>query len=96
MKASDFTEDAFEAWRELPITRLFMDALEAQCGAAKEQWVNAAWNAERANPAEREAMIIELNRTKVRIDAYRAMAESTLANLLAANGLQQPTEEGQQ
>jgi len=94
MSAPEYTEDDFAAWMETPMTRLVIAGLEAMATEQQTNWQAGAWSAEYLNAEDRERQLIALNRAKVRADTYREMANITLADVLAANGLE-TAQEGQ-
>jgi hypothetical protein len=64
------TEDDFLTWREHPVTKWVFDAIERGVEAQKSAWIDASWEAGKADPE----MLIEL---RTRADAYRALNETT-------------------
>lgn len=94
MKPPEYTPEDFEAWAEQPMTRLVIAGLEAMAVQQQTNWQAGAWSAEYLTPEGREQQLIALNRAKVRAETYREMANITLADVLAANGLE-PAQEGQ-
>lgn len=94
MSAAAFTQDDFDAWKELAMTRLVISAAENIATLAEEHWKAGAYSSEYLTSDERERQLIALNRVKARNDGMRALAEITLEDVLAANGLE-PAQEGQ-
>lgn len=47
MKTLPFDEADFEQWRDSPITRALFEALKRMASAAKNEWLDATWTAEK-------------------------------------------------
>lgn len=88
------TPEDWEAWRDHPITQLVMNGFERAGEQAKAAWQEAAWNVKYLTPEGREAQLIELARVKSQIETYDEIRGASLADVLAANGLEQ-AQEGQ-
>lgn len=88
MKASDFTEDGFEAWRELPMTKLVMAGFEAAAQASRQAWTEAAWANTYLTAEERERQLLALNRVQSQVASYREIAGISLADILKMNGME--------
>lgn len=69
------TEEEFEAWHDLPITRFVMDVYAAMAEMQKQAWLDMSWDGGHANS---EALI----EFRTRADAYRSMSECELGDLV--------------
>lgn len=63
------TREEFEAWTESPATRWVFEAVKKAAQLQKEHWLSESWDGEVADQRE-------LDRCKVRADAYLALVET--------------------
>jgi hypothetical protein len=90
MSAPEYTPEDFEAWRENPITQLVMAGFSAMAERAKAKWQSDAWSNEYLDADGRERQLLMLNRAKSQAASYEEITRITLADVLAANGLDHP------
>lgn len=74
----------FARWREDPMTRTVLGALELAEAEQKKQWEAASWGGGIARGDELERLLLEL---RVRADAYRALKDMSLEDLGAWLGI---------
>lgn len=63
------TREEFESWAESPATQWVFEAIKAAAEMQKEHWLSISWEGEVADQRE-------LDRAKVRADAYMALVET--------------------
>lgn len=68
----------FSRWREDPITKTVLGALELAEKAQKQAWDNASWSGEVARAPDLERLLIEL---RTRADAYASLREMTFEDV---------------
>lgn len=78
--------DDFVRWRDDPMTRMVMQALDAAETEQKRQWDKASWEGGVARAPELELMLLEL---RTRADAYRSLQDLGLGDLQAWLGLEE-------
>ncbi len=81
--ALQLSED-FARWRDDPMTRLVLDALEQAEQAQKAEWDAYSWGGGRVRSDELKETLQEL---RVRADCYRALREMTFADVAGWMGL---------
>lgn len=96
MKLAPSQED-WDAWKEHPITRLVMQAMERIATEAEAQWKRDAWSNEYLTADGRERQLLTLNRVKAHADGLRVVAETKLEDVIAVLQLRAEAapEEGQ-
>lgn len=77
--------EEFARWREDPMTRTVLSALEAAEAEQKKQWDSASWGGGLARGQDLERLLLEL---RVRADAYRSLHEMTFADVAAWLGIE--------
>lgn len=70
--------DDFARWRDDPITKLVLEALERAAEAQKAQWDAAAWAGGKVRADDLKDLLQEL---RVRADCYRALGELTIDDI---------------
>lgn len=73
------SREDFARWRDDPVTRWVLKALEADAEAQKAAWMSHSWDNGHANPQT----LLEF---RTRADAYRAMREADYAAYCEALG----------
>lgn len=73
-------EEDFARWRQDPMTRRVLAALENAVGQQQRQWLAASWGGGVVRGPDLERLLLEL---RVRADAYRALGELTPADIEA-------------
>lgn len=84
MALSQLRED-FARWRDDPVTRMVLRALDAAAAAQKEEWDQASWNGGKVRADDLKDMLQEL---RVRADCYAALRDMTFEDIAAWLGIE--------
>lgn len=75
----------FARWRDDPMTKLVLRALDAAAGAQKEAWDQASWGGGKVRADDLKDLLQEL---RVRADCYAALRDLTLDDVTAWLGIE--------
>lgn len=75
------SREAFDAWREHPVTLFVFGACRAQAEYCEANWKDGSWN---SGEADQDS----LNELKARADTYRALEDSDYEAFCEALGLE--------
>lgn len=75
----------FARWRDDPMTRLVLKALDAASAAQKAQWNAASWDGGKVRADDLKDLLQEL---RVRADCYAALRDMTFDDIAAWLGME--------
>lgn len=75
----------FARWRDDPMTRMVLKALDAASSAQKEAWDQASWGGGKVRADDLKDLLQEL---RVRADCYAALRDMTIEDVTAWLGIE--------